>query len=103
MRFARGLDPATRRVRFTIRGLMIAVLAVAISLSMPPAVPIGLLLVLLLTAMTLAPLILAFVGLAPSGRRIEATYLAMALYPLALVVGLILLGVAMIGVFGLRD
>jgi hypothetical protein len=91
-----------RRVRFTIRGLMIAVLAVAISLCMPPAVPIFLLLVLQLNAMTLAPLILVFAGLAPSGRRIEATYRAMALYPLVLAGVLMLLGVAMMAV-GLLD
>jgi hypothetical protein len=73
-----------RRVRFTIRGLMIAVLVVAILLSLPYLVRVCLMLSMpMLAIMVLVPAVIA-----PAGRRIEAVFWAMALHPLVFLVWL---------------
>src|SRR4051812_35861458 len=100
MRAAKG-DPTMppRRVRFTIRGLMIAILVVAILLSVPLSVLVPL--CLAFYTATLAIMILVGAGVAPSGRRIEATYWAMRLHPLMFLGALALFGVAMMLAVGL--
>jgi hypothetical protein len=82
-----------RRARLTIRDLMIAILVVAILLSLP----LSGLVFLLLTfyPATLAIMILIGAGGAPSGRRIEDMYWGMTLYPLVFLGALAFCGFAL--------